>query len=70
MNFELSYFIGPVVGAFVGFITNDVAIRLLFKPHFPKYMLFQFRLFFVIIHVFFLQKNLKSCHFLDVFAVF
>ena len=38
MNFELSYLIGPVVGAFVGYITNDVAIRLLFKPYYPKYI--------------------------------
>jgi uncharacterized membrane protein YheB (UPF0754 family) len=38
MNIELSYFLGPAVGALVGYITNDVAIRLLFKPTRPKYI--------------------------------
>ena len=31
------YFIGPVVGAVIGYITNDIAIRMLFRPHQPKY---------------------------------
>ena len=38
MNIELSFLFGPLVGAFVGYVTNDVAIRLLFKPHQPKYL--------------------------------
>lgn len=38
MNIELSYLLGPAVGALVGYVTNDVAIRLLFKPTHPKYV--------------------------------
>ena len=38
MNIELSYLLGPAVGALVGYITNDVAIRLMFKPTHPKYV--------------------------------
>ena len=33
------YFIGPVVGAVIGYITNDIAIRMLFRPHQPKYFM-------------------------------
>jgi len=29
----LSYLIGPLVGAIIGYITNDIAIRMLFRPH-------------------------------------
>lgn len=29
---------GPVVGAVIGYITNDIAIRMLFKPHQAKYI--------------------------------
>ena len=32
------YFVGPVVGAVIGYITNDIAIRMLFKPHTAKYI--------------------------------
>lgn len=32
------YFMGPVVGAVIGYITNDIAIRMLFKPHQAKYI--------------------------------
>lgn len=38
MTFELSYLIGPLVGGVIGYITNDVAIRMLFRPHQPKYI--------------------------------
>jgi len=38
MSIELSYFLGPAVGSLVGYVTNDVAIRLLFKPTRPKYI--------------------------------
>ena len=32
------YFIGPAVGAVIGYITNDIAIRMLFRPHQAKYI--------------------------------
>ena len=35
----IHYFIGPVVGAVIGYITNDIAIRMLFRPHHAKYFL-------------------------------
>jgi len=34
----LSYLAGPVVGAIIGYITNDIAIRMLFRPHTKKYI--------------------------------
>lgn len=34
-----SYLVGPAVGAVIGYITNDIAIRMLFKPHHPVYIL-------------------------------
>lgn len=33
------YFVGPLVGAVIGYITNDIAIRMLFRPHRAKYIL-------------------------------
>ena len=33
------YFIGPAVGAVIGYITNDIAIRMLFRPHKAKYIM-------------------------------
>ena len=33
------YIIGPAVGAVIGYITNDIAIRMLFRPHQPKYFM-------------------------------
>ena len=33
------YFIGPAVGAVIGYITNDIAIRMLFRPHQAKYFM-------------------------------
>ncbi len=35
----LHYLIGPAVGAVIGYITNDIAIRMLFRPHQAKYIL-------------------------------
>ena len=35
----LHYFIGPAVGAIIGYITNDIAIRMLFRPHQAKYFM-------------------------------
>ncbi len=33
------YLIGPAVGAVIGYITNDIAIRMLFRPHHAKYIM-------------------------------
>ncbi len=33
------YLIGPAVGAVIGYITNDIAIRMLFRPHQAKYVM-------------------------------
>lgn len=38
MGLELGYIIGPAVGAVIGYITNDIAIRMLFRPHHAKYI--------------------------------
>lgn len=34
-----SYFIAPLLGGIIGYITNDIAIRMLFRPHKAKYIL-------------------------------
>lgn len=34
----ISFIIAPVVGAFIGYITNDLAIRMLFRPHKAKHI--------------------------------
>jgi uncharacterized membrane protein YheB (UPF0754 family) len=36
MNFE--FFIGPIVGAIIGYITNGIAIKMLFRPLKPIYV--------------------------------
>ena len=33
------YFVGPAVGALIGYITNYIAIRMLFRPHHAKYFM-------------------------------
>lgn len=38
MNFEISYIMAPVLGGVIGYITNDIAIRMLFRPHTEKYL--------------------------------
>jgi uncharacterized membrane protein YheB (UPF0754 family) len=35
----LHYLVGPLVGAVIGYFTNYIAIRMLFRPHYPKYFL-------------------------------
>ena len=35
----IKYLIGPAVGAVIGYITNDIAIRMLFRPHKAKYFM-------------------------------
>lgn len=35
---EKSYIIAPLLGGVIGYITNDIAIRMLFRPHTAKYV--------------------------------
>ena len=35
---EFAYLTRPIVGAIIGYITNDIAIRMLFRPHQAKYI--------------------------------
>lgn len=34
----IQYLSGPLLGAVIGYITNDIAIRMLFRPHTAKYI--------------------------------
>lgn len=36
---ETTYFVAPLLGGLIGYITNDIAIRMLFRPHKAKYLL-------------------------------
>lgn len=36
--FELTYLARPLIGAVIGYITNDIAIRMLFRPRTAKYI--------------------------------
>lgn len=38
MNIELSYLIGPISGGVIGYFTNWLAIKMMFRPHQPKYL--------------------------------
>lgn len=38
MNIELSYLIGPASGLVIGAFTNWLAIKMMFRPHQPKYI--------------------------------
>lgn len=38
MNIELSYLIGPLSGSIIGYFTNWLAIKMMFRPHKPKYV--------------------------------
>ena len=38
MNIELSYIIGPASGLVIGAFTNWLAIKMMFRPHQPKYI--------------------------------
>lgn len=38
MNIELSYLIGPLSGSIIGYFTNWLAIKMLFRPHQPKHI--------------------------------
>ena len=35
---ELAYIARPLIGAIIGYITNDIAIRMLFRPRTAKYI--------------------------------
>lgn len=35
---DWSYIIAPCIGGVIGYITNDIAIRMLFRPHTAKYL--------------------------------
>ena len=35
---DISYIIAPLLGGVIGYITNDIAIRMLFRPHKAKYV--------------------------------
>lgn len=39
MNIEATYIIVPLLGGVIGYITNDIAIRMLFRPHKAKYIM-------------------------------
>lgn len=38
MGIELSYLLGPLSGGIIGYFTNWLAIKMLFRPHQPKYI--------------------------------
>lgn len=38
MGFDFNLLLGPVIGAAIGYITNDLAIRMMFRPHQAKYV--------------------------------
>lgn len=40
---DLSYIIAPLLGGVIGYITNDIAIRMLFRPHTATTMLVTFQ---------------------------
>ncbi|MCR5395120.1 MAG: DUF445 family protein [Bacteroidales bacterium] len=33
-----TFFVAPIVGGLIGYLTNDIAIRMLFRPHKPRYI--------------------------------
>lgn len=35
---NLAYIVAPLVGGVIGYVTNDLAIRMLFRPHTAKYL--------------------------------
>ena len=38
MNIELSYLIGPLSGSVIGYFTNWLAVKMMFRPHKAKYI--------------------------------
>lgn len=39
MDIQMSYIVAPCLGGLIGYITNDIAIRMLFLPHKAKYIM-------------------------------
>lgn len=39
MDIQMSYIVAPCLGGLIGYITNDIAIRMLFHPHKAKYIM-------------------------------
>lgn len=39
MNIQMSYIVVPVLSSFIDYITNDIAIRMLFHPNEAKYIM-------------------------------
>ena len=38
MNIELTYLLGPLTGGIIGYFTNWLAIKMMFRPHQPKHL--------------------------------
>ena len=38
MIIEFAYFLGPLTGGIIGYFTNWLAIKMMFRPHQPKYL--------------------------------
>ncbi len=38
MDFSITYITAPLLGGVIGYITNYIAIRMLFRPHMAKYI--------------------------------
>ena len=38
MNIEFTYLLGPLTGGIIGYFTNWLAIKMMFRPHLPKYI--------------------------------
>ena len=38
MPVELTYLVGPLLGGVIGYVTNDIAIRMMFRPHQAKFI--------------------------------
>ena len=38
MNIDLSFLLGPIIGGVIGYSTNWLAIKMMFRPHKAKYI--------------------------------
>ena len=39
MAFDYTLFLGPLMGGIIGYVTNDIAIRMMFRPHEAKHIM-------------------------------
>lgn len=39
MDIQISYIVAPCLGGLISYISNDIAIRMLFLPHKAKYIM-------------------------------